>query len=730
MPRKKKEVEVKKDFDVTKYDQHMKEQYVDEMNETNYMPYAMSVIISRALPDVRDGLKPSQRKTLYTLKLMNLLPGHKSKSANIAGQTLRLNPHSDQSCYETMVRMVDKNETLLAPYVEGKGSFGKHYSRDMAFASSRYTEASLSSLGMELFKGINKNAIDMIDNYDGTMKEPSVLPVAFPAILANPTLGVAVGFASNICSFNLRELCDATIERIKNPKNDLLDIMPAPDFSTGAQILYNKEDMREIYNTGKGAIKVRAKYTINKTNNRIEITEIPYSTTAEAIVDSIIDGCKKGRIKEINDARDDTDKNGLTISIDYKRTCNPEQLMMKLFKITPLEESFNCNFNVIVDGNPKLLGIYAILDEWIKFRKDCVVRMLSFELDELKKKLHLLQGLEKILLNIDKAIKIIKNTEKDIDVVPNLCKAFKIDEVQGEYIANMKLRNINKEYILSKTVDIKDVEADIKRHEKIIKSSAEINKIIIKDLQDISKKFGIDRKTDIVNMSDVEMVPEDDEIPKYDVTVYITKENYIKKVPNNLIKENTEIKVKDDDEIVNSFSDDNTGDLLIFTDKTNVYKVRLSEIPDSKPQDFGGFLNSLINIESDENIIFTHCTNDYSKELLIIFENGKVARIPIKAYETKTNRKMLKNGFSDLSKVVSMFIVDDATQYFMFVSTKDKRLVFTNKDVPLKTTKSTQGVQMFRLTKGVIISECNNVKVTDKKQIKGYIPNNYPAAGR
>jgi DNA gyrase subunit A len=629
-----------------------------------------------------------------------------------------------------MVLLTDKNETLLAPYVEGKGSFGKHYSRDTACSASRYTEASLSALGMELFKGINKNAIDMIDNYDGTMKEPSVLPVAFPAILANRSMGVAVGFASNICSFNLAELCNATIEHIKHPKSDLLDIMPAPDFSTGGLILYNKENMREIYNTGMGAIKVRAKYTINKSINRIEIKEIPYSTTAEAIVDSIIDGCKKGRIKEINDVRDDTDKNGLTISIDYKRTCDPEQLMLKLFKITPLEDTFNCNFNVLVNNKPKCLGVYSILDEWIKFRKECVIRIYQFELDELEKRLHLLKGLEKILLNIDKAIKIIKNTEKDIDVVPNLCKAFKIDEVQGEYIANMKLRNINREYILSRTVDIKDVEKQISEHKKVIGSETEVKKIIISDLQDIIKRFGIERKSEIINTTDIVMIPEEDSIPQYDVSIFITEQNYIKKIPNNLIKENTEIKVKNDDKITLTFNDNNTGDLLIFTDKTNVYKVRLSDIPDSKPQDFGGYLNTAVGLEEDENIIFIHCTNDYKKELMIVFENGKVARIPISAYETKTNRKMLKNGFFGDSKVIAMYIVDDETKYFMLTSTKNKSLVFTNKDVPFKTTKSTQGVQMFRLTKGVVISKCDSVNVDNKKKIEKYIPNNYPAAGR
>ena len=1007
MAKRKKEVEVKKDFDESKYDQYMSEQIVSEMIENNYMPYAMSVIITRALPDVRDGMKPAQRKVLYTMKNMNLTPGHKSKSANIAGTTLRLNPHSDQSCYETMVRMVDKNETLLAPYVAGKGSFGKHYSRDMAFAASRYcvtgdtfistdngimrmtdivphsqsgktyenidlkvksiggkintaskffnsgmhscytiklengmkitgtpnhplltldendkvqwklindlgiddwcivdlddsnilygenedieqaqdmaikiinkelinipeevfmgskqyiqtflnnlfvkiklqeendeysllykssnkelitnlqilliqsfgiycsivknkekyalliedeyvykvakeiglmiypdlleklqpvqeydtfravpvisksyagkrvvfsvkvdskchsftangfvnhnTEASLSSLGMELFKGINKNAVNMVDNYDGTMKEPAVLPVAFPAILANPTLGVAVGFASNICSFNLAELCNATIEHLKHPKNDLLDIMPAPDFSTGGNILYDKESMREIYNTGRGSIKMRAKYNIDKKHNRIEIKEIPFSTTAEAIVETTIELCKKGKIKEINDIRDDTDKNGLTISIDYKRTCDPEQLMLKLFKLTPLEDTYSCNFNVIVDGSPKCLGVYYILDEWINFSRQCIENMLNFEIEQLKHQLHLLRGLEKILLNIDKAIKIIKNTEKDIDVVPNLMKAFKIDEIQGEYIANMKLRNINKEHILNKTADIQNVENEIDKLQKQLSSYTEIKKIIIKDLQDIVKKFGIPRKTDLINANEVSFM-EEETVKEIDVKIYLTSEGYIKKIPVSLIKDETDIKIKDNDQIQNVFDDNNTGDILIFTNKTNVFKLKISELPENKPQDFGLYINSLITLENDENIIFIHCTNDYKKNLMIVFENGKVALFPIKAYETKTNRKMLKNGFFGGSKVIFMDIVDDdETKYYILKNNLNKQLVFSNKNVSFKTSKTTQGIQIYRLTKNCIITECHPFKVTNKKDLTKYIPKNYPAAGK
>lgn len=977
---RKKEIVEEKDFDITKYDQHLKNQNICEMIQTNYMPYAMSVIISRALPDVRDGLKPSQRKVLYTMKNMNLVPGHKSKSANIAGTTLRLNPHSDQSCYETMVRLTDSNETLLSPYVSGKGSFGKHYSRDMSFAASRYcvtgdtliptingtikikdivtnskigetydinlkiksakgqinnaskffnsgkhdvykitlengmelkatpnhpilviyddksidwklmqdlkvgdrciidtdisnalfgnnnnlneidliiekllnnqyknfpesifkgtkkyqktflitllnkknkyesknleivkslqilllnfgiisyiknendkylleiscddfnllinkednkdsysyssisnkeyigkevvysikvdsnchsfsgngfinhnTEASLSPLGMELFKGINKNAIDMIDNYDGTMKEPSILPVSFPAVLANPTLGIAVGFASNICSFNLKELCEATIEKIRHPKSDLLDVMPGPDFCSGGSILYNKNEMLDIYATGKGAIKIRSKYEINNKKNRIEIKEIPYSTTAEAIVESIINLCKTGKIKEINDVRDDTDKKGLTITIEYKRSCDPEQLMLKLFKMTPLEDTFNCNFNVILDGNPKCLGVYQILDEWIKFRKNCTVRMLIFEKTDAENKLHLLRGLEKILVNIDKCIKIIKNTEKDIDVVPNLMKAFKIDELQATYIADMKLRYINKQYILSKTTEIEGLESQIIGLNKKINSDTEIKKLIITDLQSIIKRFSVERKTKIIDASSVEVLNDEPDVQQYDVSIYITEHGYIKKTLSSLINETTEIKIKDGDTIKYTFKDNNLSDLLIFTNKANVYKLKVSDIMELKPSDFGNYLYSLLDIEESENIIFTTCTKDYNDNLLLAFENGKVALIPLKAYETKTNRKMLKNAFFDKSKVIFMDVVGEDLKYYILGNNKNKKLIFTNKNIPLKSTKTTQGIQIFRLTNETFITDCNPIKITNKKTIEKYLPNNYPASGR
>ena len=1033
MSKKKNEEEVNHGFDVKKYDQHMSEQPVCDMLETNYMPYAMSVIVSRALPDVRDGLKPSQRKVLYTMKNMGLKPGNKSKSANIAGTTLRLNPHSDTSCYETMVRMVDKNETLLTPFVEGKGSFGKHYSRDMVYAASRYcitgdalistdkgikrieellnfakgedidvkvksfdgkinpankifdsgyqdiyeftlenglkikctpnhplfvvednelvwklaqdikeedkcvilvdtdnelfgtnndlseaqtlgryfaenydnfdelfeelskkfdftelitkskvpdcvlcgtkeyqveflryffddraavindvklkeivisgnenflgmlsilllqnfgivscikeylggfllkisgknikvfrekigfmsetksnlvksiinfgevsgtsnfdsrfelpdefkkyefikvvnkeqlerekvysvrvdsechsfvangfinhnTESSLSKIGMKLFEGIDQNAIDMVDNYDGTMKEPSVLPVAFPNILANPTLGIAVGFASNICAFNLKELCDATALRIKDQKNDLLSVMPAPDFSTGGYILYNKEEILNVYKTGRGSIKLRSKYNINTKKNRIEVYQIPYSTTAEAIIERIIELCKKGTISEINDVRDDTDKNGLVITIEYKRSINPETLMDKLFKLTPLEDTFSCNFNVIVDGNPKCLGVYDILDEWIKFRSECVIRMLTFEKENLEKKLHLLSGLEKILADLDKVIKIIRNTEKEVDVVPNLMKAFDIDEIQASYIADIKLRNINKEYILERTKEIDSISKRIKTLAKQIGSKAEINKIIIADLNDIASKYSPERKSEILyEYKEADFTPEE-EIIEDELTVVVSKEGCIKKLPRIQTENLPEYQNDDDTLLIQNTN--NLEDILVFTNKGNVYKYKLSQVKKDTANSVGTYVTSFCDFESDEEFTYIAFTADYNKNLLLVFEDGHAVVIPLKVYETKTNRKVLINAFNTASKVLLFDIVaEDPAQdlkKYLIHTTDNKAKVFTPAEVSFKTTRTSFGAMIINVKKGQKISkieECTNLSEEAIKKI-------------
>ena len=730
----KKKEEIKK-FDIKKIDQHMKEQNVCDMLEVNYMPYAMSVIISRALPDVRDGLKPSQRKVLYTMKTMGLKPGNKSKSANIAGRTLLLNPHSDASCYETMVRMVDKNETLLTPFVEGKGSFGKHYSRDMAPASARYSEASLSKIGTFLFDGIEQNAIDMVDNYDGTMKEPSVLPVAFPNILANPQLGIAVGFASNICSFNLKELCEATIQRIKHPKDDLLEIMPTADFSTGGYILFEKEEILNIYKTGKGSIRIRAKYEIDKKNQKIEITEIPFSTTSEAIVEKVVELCKKGTISEINDIRDDTDKNGLMITIDYKRSCNPEKLIDKLFKLTTLEDTFSCNFNVIVDNNPICLGVYSLIDEWVKFRKNCVKRMLIFEKENLSKKLHLLKGLEKILIDIDKAIKIIKNTVKDIDVVPNLMKGFKVDEIQAEYIANIRLRNINKEYILERTSEISNIEKRLSVLEKQINSENEIKKIIINELLEISKKYAPERKSKILyNFKEIVYDEKKEEIKKSieDLILLIDQSGCIKKI-SKIQPEEIE-KYKKENNIIYQQNINNLEDLLVFTNKGNVYKTKVSLIKKDNISSVGTFVNALCEFEEDEIFLFAFATKDYTKNILIVFEDGKAVTYPVKSYETKTNRKMLMNGFSTHAKALLFDIIEDDREKdlnkYLIKSTNNKGFVFKAKDVTFKTTRNSMGATILRLGKGQTVKSCTKANNLSDKMLRDLTMDSYPSSGK
>lgn len=1057
MAKKAKEEKIEHGFDPKKYDQHMSEVKVTDMLDSNYMPYAMSVIISRALPDVRDGLKPSQRKVLFTMKNMGLKPGNKSKSANISGTTLRLNPHSDTSAYETMVRMVDKNETLLTPFVEGKGSFGKHYSRDMAYAAPRYcvtgdtlvltdmgtkridylykcaknedidiniksflgitnhsskvfdsgvqdvykiklknglfikctdnhplltinnegiidwklvkdiekddicvinadsnntlfgslddinqaqnlaknvtyntqripedvwngtkeyqiaflktlfenngyfrstkssfmpssifisitleksflldllillsqsfgiigdiysfddknfnldirgvslevfkdkigflseeknnmlkrrfskddiniyemsnalatrisnefidiqsfsgkkmanafkekynnkyyydilntcgfarviskeyigkenvysikvdsdchsfvangfinhnTEASLSKIGMRLFDGINENAIDMVDNYDGTMKEPSVLPVAFPNILANPTLGIAVGFASNICAFNLKELCEATILHIKKPKDDLLSVMPAPDFSTGGYILYNKEDILNIYKTGRGSVRLRSKYRIDAKKNRIEIYEIPYSTTAEAIVERIVELCKKGTVNEINDVRDDTDKNGLLITIEYKRTCKPELLIDKLFKLTPLEDTYSCNFNVIVDGDPRCLGVYKILDEWIKFRKECVIRMLTFEKENLEHNLHLLRGLEKILVNIDKAIKIIRNTEKDELVVPNLEKAFKIDTVQAEYIAEIKLRNINKQYILDRTNDIGLIEKKIEELTKKISSDNEIKKVIIAELTEIAKKYSPARKSEILyDFKEATFEKEEVKIEE-ELTVVINKEGCIKKFPR-LSNEEIENFKKDADTLFVQDCD-NTEDILVFTDKGNVHKSKLSTLKKDNATSIGTYVNSFCEFEADEHFLYAVFTSDYAKNLFICFEDGHAVIFPIKAYETKQNRKILVKAFSTLNKallfdVISSDVAKDTKRY-MTKADNGKALIFAPENVSFKTTRTSVGATIMNVGKKGKLVECKECSNLPEKTIKEYSSDKYPVSGK
>ena len=700
MPRKKKTIQEQLDLSVPQgAEAEIREQPVTDALRVNFMPYAISVIESRAIPDMRDGLKPSHRKVLVTMDNMHLQAGHtRSKCANIAGQVLRLNPHSDSAAYETLVRLTEGNETLLTPLIDGKGNFGKHYSSGMSYSASRYTEARLMPVAAEFFGGIRKNTVEFVDNYDSTMKEPVVLPVSFPNILANPNMGIAVGLAANICSFNLKELCEATIERIRHPKSDLFDIMPGPDFTTGGYLLKDQKTIEEIYKTGRGLITLRGRYQYDKKNRIVEITEIPYSTTIEEIMDAVIAKVKEGKIKEISDIRDESDINGMKIAVDLKRGVDPDDLMKKLYKLTPLQTTFGCNFNVLWNSRAEVLGVYDILDRWTEWRRDCIRRECEFDLNKAKHDLHLLRGLEKIMLDINKTIRIIRNTENDADVIPNLMKAFKIDQEQAEYVAEIKLRNLNKDYILKRLADIEDIEERIAKLEKTISSNAELNKIMISQLKDIAKKYGQPRKTEIIDVP-VENFEENVEntVENYPVKLFVTSEGYIKKIPAASIKEDTEIKLKDGDSIINTFDAENTGELLLFTDKQTVYKVNIYEIPDNKPADYGNFLVNLVSKEDSEFITYV-CPLTKEKYMLFAFENGKLAKVPMESYETKQNRKKLLNAYSDLSMLLGIVSAGEDDE-FCFASEGGRIVKFAVKTIPAKTTKNTQGVQVINILK-------------------------------
>ena len=702
-------------------------QPITEMLEINYMPYAMSVIVSRAIPEI-DGFKPSHRKLLYTMYKMGLLAGNRTKSANVVGQTMKLNPHGDQAIYETMVRMTRGNASLLHPYVDSKGNFGKQYSRDLAYAAPRYTEVKLEKICEELFAGIDKNAVDMVDNYDGTLKEPVLLPATFPSLLVNSNQGIAVGMASNISSFNLKEVCEATIAYLKDKDADLLEYMPAPDFSGGGQILYNREQMAEIYETGKGSITLRSKYTVDTKNNLIEITEIPYSTSSEAIIDGIADLVKAGKVREINDVRDETDLDGLKITIDCKRGTNHEELMKKLFRFTKLQDTFSCNFNILINGSPRVMGVKEIISEWLNWRRQCVSRELAFDLDKKKSRLHLLEGLEKILLDIDKAIAIIRNTELEEAVVPNLMRGFDIDKIQAEYVAEIKLRNINKQYILNRTADKANLEKDIAEIEDILGKPNRINTLISKKLKEVSDKYGKERKTELIMAEHVETYVPDQSIPDYPVTLMLTRHGYLKKFTANALKRQDEIKIKDDDEIFLTTEAMNKSDLLFFSDKCNVYKGKTHEF--AKVSDFGSFLTNELGLDDDEKIIFMLVTTDYKGKLIIGFKNGKAAQFPVEAYETKQNRKKLLNGFSDKSEAVSFLFVPEGEDPDLFArSDKDKAVVFKSSMIPLKTTRSTQGVQLLISKKGSSLSSICMLADSGLNDPEYYRIRNIPAIG-
>ncbi len=705
----------------------MIEQRITDTLEINYMPYAMSVILSRAIPEI-DGFKPSHRKLLYTMYKMGLLNGSRTKSANIVGQTMRLNPHGDAAIYETMVRLSRGNEALLNPFVDSKGNFGKAYSRDMHYAAPRYTEAKLESICNELFGEIDKNTVDFVDNYDSSMKEPTLLPVTFPSILANNNLGIAVGMASSICSFNLKELCETTIELIKNQEHNCIETMPAPDFIGGGTILYNRDEMEEIYRTGRGGIKVRAKYAYDKDFNCIDIREIPPTTTAEAIIDKIIERVKAGSIKEITDIRDETDKKGLKITIDLKRGTDADKLMQKLYRLTPLEDSFSCNFNVLVDGYPRVYGVKDLLIEWIRFRGKCVYRRVSFDLEKAKNRLHLLKGLEKILLDIDKAITIIRKTEEESDVVPNLMIGFGIDEIQAEYVAEIKLRHLNREYILKRLKDIENLEKSISDMEEILASKARIRKIIIGELNDVIKKYGKERRSDLLYVSELEEESAEEEIPDYAVNLFFTKEGYFKKITPLSLRMGGDHKLKDTDEIIQSFESSNNNDLLFFTDKCQVYKAKVSDFADSKASVLGEYIPSKLDMEEGENAIFMVVTKEYKGYMMFFFENGKCAKVNLSSYATKTNRKKLIKAYSDKSPLVSLIYLPEDKQ-IVLETTGGRCLLIDTSVISPKSMKDTQGVGCITIKKNQKLSVVRDYVEGEFVKPSRYKAKNLPSAG-
>ena len=675
----------------------MVDQPITETLEKNYMPYAMSVILSRAIPEI-DGFKPSHRKLLYTMYKMGLLTSGRTKSANVVGQTMRLNPHGDAAIYETMVRLSRGYEALLYPYVDSKGNFGKAYSRDMAYAASRYTEVKLEKICQELFADIDKDTVDFVDNYDATMKEPRLLPVTYPGILVNANMGIAVGMASSICPFNLGEVCETAIALMQDPEHDIASTLTAPDFPGGGYILYDRAELEKIYATGRGSVTVRSRYTYDKGNNCIDITEIPPTTTIEAIMDKVIDLIKGGRIREIADMRDETDLNGLKITIDLKRGTDPDKLMQKLFRLTPLEDNFSCNFNVLVGGMPKVMGVRELLGEWIAFREECVRRRIFFDLTKKKEKLHLLRGLEKILLDIDKAIRIVRETEEEKEVVPNLMIGFGIDEVQAEYVAEIRLRQLNREYILDRTEEIGQLEKDIAEMEGTLQSRRKIRSVITAELKAVVKKYSQPRKSMLLFPSEVPAEEPEDDTPDYPVNLFFTREGYFKKITNQSLRMSGEQKLKDGDEVAETVQATNRSELLFFTNRCQVYKTAASEFEDTKASALGDYLPAKLGMESGEVPVYMAVTSDYSGFMLFGFENGKVAKVPLSAYQTKTRRKKLTAAFSDKSPLAAALQME-ADGEVLLLSTDTRMLIVHSGLIPAKVTKDSQGVSVMALKK-------------------------------
>ena len=703
------------------------EEKITETLEKNYMPYAMSVIISRALPEI-DGFKPSHRKLLYTMYKMGLLTGPKTKSANIVGQTMKLNPHGDAAIYETMVRLARGNEALLHPYIDSKGNFGKAYSRNMAYAASRYTEAKLDPICNELFRDIDKDTVDFVPNYDNETVEPTLLPATFPSVLVNANVGIAVSMASAVCPFNLAEVCETTIGLLKNPEHDILSTLKGPDFPGGGFIVYDERELSNIYRTGRGSIKIRARYNFDASSNCIEVTQIPATTTVEAIMDKIIELIKAGKINEISYIRDETDINGLKLAIDIKKSVDPDKLMKKLFRMTPLQDSYSCNFNILIAGSPKVMGVGEILTEWIAFRKECVKRRVYFELNKKKDKLHLLKGLQKILLDIDKAIHIVRETEEENEVVPNLMIGFGIDETQAEYVAEIKLRHLNKEYIINRIADIEQLEKDIAEMEEILKDEKKVKNIIIGELKDVIKKYQQPRKTLFIYTAEEDNEPIEDDTPDFPVTLFMTQSGYFKKMTPQQLRMSGEQKVKEGDVISDTIETTNRSELLFFTDKCQVYKTKTSLFKNSKAAELGIYIPVQLGFDENENVHSMIVTTDYSGYLIMVFENGKVAKVPLSAYETKTNRKKLANAYSDKSPLVKMLFVKENADILLRTS-NGRALVFNTAMILPKTTRDTIGVQVFTLKAKAAVNNACIVTEELADEVKKFNVKSVPASG-
>lgn len=705
----------------------VQDEVITDTLKNNYMPYAMSVILSRALPEI-DGFKPSHRKLLYTMYTMGLLQGGTIKSANIVGRTMQLNPHGDAAIYETMVRLSRGNESLLYPYVESKGNFGKAYSKNMMYAASRYTEAKLAPICHELFDDIKSDTVDFVDNYDNTMKEPTLLPVTFPSILCNVTTGIAVSMASSIASFNLKEICDTTVALMKNPDHDVSDTLVAPDFVGGGFVIYDKEELDKIYNTGRGSVKVRARYTYDKQYNCIDITQIPPTTTSEAVIDKIIELVKTNKIKEISDIRDETDLSGLKITIDLKRGVNPDTFMTKLYKITPLQDTFSCNFNVLIKGRPVVLGVKGILSEWIDFRLECIRRRLNFNLEKKRKQLHLLKGLSKILLDIDKAVKIVRETESEDEVVPNLMIGFGIDEVQAEYVAEIKLRHLNREYILKRIKDIEQLETDISELESTLASKNKMKKIIISELESVAKKYDTGRKSEVIYDIGDESVEEVVEIPDYPVTLFLSEQGYLKKIKTANLRLSGEQKLKEGDKMLPEIECSNKDELLFFTNNRQVYKTHVDDFADTKASVLGEYVPGKLEMAEGEQVIYMAVLSEYKGYMIFAYENGKLAKVDISAYATKTNRKKLINAYSGKADLAQAIYIQEDTD-IVLCSSSGRMLLINTAGILPKTTKDTQGISAMKLKKTHKVMSLHLYKPGEFEKEWRFRAKNLPAAG-